>query len=361
MSHYSQLLELTTLKNHLDSNDFRAEVDATEMLTLEANRPPWQSTNITLTAEQQYSFFARGNIVWHQKNPMLFGGPAFHLWARVYPHGKIVNLTSDTGTFTADTDGVLQLGIYMGMWKSDAGELCHSRHYERLSGKLTVAIASWKTKAIHGVGKMHSLPTPPLLSFEHARLSRQYQVPRGWSYLTETGNAEIFHHATNKEGNESIVLDACNDQGIIRYPIETPLSDDLLLNWQWKLIEHPSLGPEDRSACHDYVSVAAEFDNGRDLTWIWSQYLEEDHHFHCPVKDWSKRETHYVVRNDADPRCQWVAESRRVRADVLKSQGAPPAKVVAIWLIAVSTFSHGRLRAEFREISLAGRDFHKIL
>lgn len=361
MPHYYQYQELTKLKNHLDSSDLRSAVEASEILTLEANRPPWQSTGITLEAGQQFSLFARGRVTWSTKNRMLFGAPAFHLWARIHPDGEIFNLTGETGSFVADRSGVLQVGIYMGLWESKKGTLCHTRHYERLSGAVTVVAASWKGSAINAVAKSSNYPTPPLVSLEQARLSRHYESPKGWSYLTETGNAEIFHARTTPNGSQQISLDAINDQGIIRYAIEVPLNEDLMLNWQWKLIDHPSLGPEDRSDCHDYVSVAAEFDNGRDLTWIWSQHLNNDHHFACPVKDWSKRETHYVVRNAADQRGQWLSESRRVHADVWKSQGQPPKKVVAIWLIAVCTFSHGRLRADFRDISLVNREIQRIL
>ena len=103
---------------------------------------------------------------------------------------------------------------------------------------------------------------------------------------------------------------------------------------------------------HDYVSIATEFDNGRDLTWIWSSTLAHGVHFACPVKVWSARETHYVVRSGEDRLATWYEESRHVHADVMQSMGPPPPRITAVWLIAVSTFQHRTARASFAAISL---------
>jgi hypothetical protein len=110
------------------------------------------------------------------------------------------------------------------------------------------------------------------------------------------------------------------------------------------------------------VSVAAEFDNGRDLTWIWSSTLPPGEHFACPVKVWSARETHYVVRSSGDRLQTWYDEARHVHADVLESMGPPPARITAVWLIAMSTFQHRTARASFAGISLSdGRESVEIL
>ena len=53
----------------------------------------------------------------------LHGGAGFHLWARVSPGGRIVNMSRDSTSFTADVDGELQLGIYLGMWGDAFGRL----------------------------------------------------------------------------------------------------------------------------------------------------------------------------------------------------------------------------------------------
>ena len=40
-------------------------------------------------------------------------------------------------------------------------------------------------------------------------------------------------------------------------------------------------------------------------------------------------------------------------ADVLAAMGPPPAQIVRVWLIAVSSFQHGTARAEFADIVLS--------
>jgi len=51
------------------------------------------------------------------------------------------------------------------------------------------------------------------------------------------------------------------------------LTPTLRLRWSWRLDKLPSRLPEDTALTHDYISVALEFDDGRDLTWHWSAGL----------------------------------------------------------------------------------------
>ncbi|MEM7468294.1 MAG: DUF3047 domain-containing protein [Pseudomonadota bacterium] len=368
-ANYQELTELQALSHYLTGSSNKPHVKAVRFMRLAGNQPPWQSTGLSVNKGESFSLFARGRINWTKRQPNspisprppLYGDPSFHLWARISPNGKITNLTADSGTFVADSDGLLELGIYMGMWRNEHGALTHTDNYEHLSGELVVVAVIWRHEVKAGLPVLSNcLPTPPSLVAEHTRLSRKYRLPPGWRYLTETGHHEIFHHH-HLDDQAQISVDARNAQGIIRYPLERTLSKSLTLKWQWRLDEHPSVGPEDRARFHDYVSIALEFDNGRDLTWIWSRFLNEDHHFHCPVRDWTCRETHYVVRTGSDPLSKWVHEERVVYDDVALSQGEPSNKVVAVWLIAVSTFSHNRLRASFRNISLQDEQELRIL
>ena len=370
MSEYQRTNELNSLLDYFTAPHNAKYVHETGSFILAGNEPPWHTTGIQVKAGDSYSLFARGRIFWtnHQSGqpatvqPNLYGDASFHLWARVAPGGKIVNLSEDSGSFVADVDGRLELGLYMGMWADDEGKLKHTRNYSRLRGDIAVVVVVWRMPAADALSaiKNPAMPTPLLVDAERSRLGRGYRPPSGWHYLTETGANEIFFSADSAY-SPRISVDAHNAQGIIRYPLDVPLSPSLTLNWQWMLNEHPSVGPENRAQFHDYVSIGAEFDNGRDLTWIWCQHLDSDHHFHCPVKDWTSRETHYVVRTKQDDYGTWLKDSRHVYRDVQISQGKPPAKIVAIWLIAVSTFSHHRLRATFKDIYLADGKQWRIL
>ena len=60
-----------------------------------------------------------------------------------------------------------------------------------------------------------------------------------------------------------------------------------------------------------------------------------------------------MVRSGAEGLGHWCAEDRHVYADVLAAMGPPPARIVRVWLIAVSSFQHGTARAEFADIVLS--------
>ncbi len=60
-----------------------------------------------------------------------------------------------------------------------------------------------------------------------------------------------------------------------------------------------------------------------------------------------------VVRSGSAGLGQWQREERVIRADVAQAMGPPPGRIVRVWLIAVASFQHGSLRAEFSDIRLS--------
>ncbi len=324
------------------------EIAALAWLELPGHQPPWQRTGLQVRRGQQFTLFAAGRIYWSARHPDRHGGPSFHLWARVAPGGRIVNLAATSGTFTADISGELELGIYMGVWRDRFGTLGTGHElYARLSGKLGCWAVIWNNSALDALARLKGECANTFITAEHTRLQTPYESPTGWEYLLETGFAEIFHGSA-----QGIRVDAADAQGILTYPIDVPLDDSTRLTWRWRADELPSDLAEDSVHTHDYVSIGTEFDNGRDLTWIWSAALAPDTHFHCPTRAWTARETHYVVRRGNAQPGTWFTESRWVRADVARAMGEPPQRIVRVWLIALASFQHRRARAEFAEIEL---------
>ncbi len=324
----------------------------TTWTVLPGNQRPWRKSGLVLARGQHYTLLADGVIHWSERHPQLHGGPGFHLWARVHPGGRIVNVTRQSGSFVADVDGELELGIYLGMWQDDFGALATPQSaYARLHGELPVIAIRWPGTAQHGLEKLSGIVHHPGLDAEIARLRSPAVLPAGWDYLRETGITDIYR-SCDHHGRGAICLDARDDQGIIRKAVDWALTPTTSLHWRWRLDQHPSEVAEDTHLTHDYVSLAAEFDNGRDLTWIWSSSLARDYHFHCPIKVWQKRETHWVVRTGEDPRSCWLDEYRRVHDDVNAAMGPPPSRIVGIWLICVATFQHGTAHAAFTGIEL---------
>lgn len=320
--------------------------------TLPGNIPPWHLTGILLDRGQSFSVFANGRIHWSAARPERYGGPKFHLWARVSPGGRILNLAQDTATFVADVAGELELGIYMGVWKNAYGDLATPPTlYQGLAGALECWSVAWRTSAELGLAALEAhQPNTWFITSERARLARATQTPPGWSYLLDTGTAEIF--SAEVDSKPCIRIDADDDQGIITYPVDVPLTPHTRLSWRWRADLLPSAVAENTVHTHDYFSIATEFDNGRDLTWIWSSCLPTETHFHCPIKAWTPRETHFVARSGSAELGQWQTETREVFADVATAMGDPPAHIVRVWLIAVSSFQHQRARALFADIVL---------
>jgi hypothetical protein len=99
--------------------------------------------------------------------------------------------------------------------------------------------------------------------------------------------------------------------------------------------------------------LAVEFDNGQDLTYLWSAALEPERSFRCPVASWRQRETHIVIRSGHEDLGRWIDEERDLWRDYQNAIGSPPARIVGVWLIAASIFQHGQGRCEYRDIELA--------
>ena len=331
---------------------------ASRYLQLPAQQPPWTATGLRLHRGQRYTLLAAGLIQWSERHPHLHGGAGFHLWARVSPAGRIVNMIRDSTSFTADVDGELELGIYLGMWGDAFGRLdTPPTAYARLRGALEVVALAWRADSLAGLIELHGhCPSAPL-AHEIERLRAPVCVPPEWDYLLETGRSDIYRDCT-QDGRARICLHAEDDQGILRKPIDFPLTPNTRLSWRWRLDEHPSTLAEDTHATHDYVSVATEFDNGRDLTWMWSSCLAPETWFDCPIKAWSRRETHVVVRSGWSAAAHWCRESRAVHRDVVRAMGPPPARIVAVWLICVASFQHGTARASFEAIELRDGEHH---
>lgn len=169
-----------------------------------------------------------------------------------------------------------------------------------------------------------------------------------WSHLWRLGEGRIY-----SVDGAAIDIKSHGDVGILRREVDIPLTEQTVLTWDWLIESLPSPVAEDLPFTHDYISIAVEFDNGRDLTYMWSAELPVDHAFRCPLNWWCERETHLVVRSGAAGLGQWQNEVRTPHADYRAILGAPPpARIVAVWLITNSVFQRIEARAKFRNIDL---------
>lgn len=318
------------------------------LVRLPGNVPPWTDTGFEVDAGDEITLLAAGRIVWAEELG-LWAGPRYSLWGRIGEHGTIFNPTRDTFSLAVPSPGRLHLAIYQGEWATRDGKLATPvEAYAALGGAIDVVVIRWVTDARTGLESLARLaPDDPLVATEIARMRSPAIRPEGWDYLWFLGASEIFR----AEGR-SIAVRAESDVGILQKPVAADLGPDTTISWRWKIERLPATEPENSFPTHDYLSIATEFENGKDLTWYWSAALPPGTCYTCPLPTWAERETHLVIRSGADGLGAWQSERRNVFDDYRAGIGEPPRRIVAVWLIAVSIFRHGLGLAEFADIAI---------
>lgn len=318
---------------------------------LPADRPPWKDTGVMLEKGQWYTVVGSGRVSWTHRDRELWAPPKHHLWGRV-GEAPIWNPTQDGTTRRAECRGTLRLGLLHGFWKDRGGELATSeRAYDALRGGIEVLILVWSEAPEPGLASLVAGTGDARLGRELERLRDPVPVPEGWSYFFECGFADVYRSVDTPYG-PGIAIHSDDDQGILRKPVDFPFGANTRIAWRWKLDEMPSDVAEDRVATHDYVSIAVEFENGRDLTWFWSAALAPETHFGCPVRVWNHREIHYCVRSGREGLGAWQREHRDVYRDTLAALGEDPGPIHHVWLIVLSSFQHRVARATFADVWL---------
>jgi Protein of unknown function (DUF3047) len=181
--------------------------------------------------------------------------------------------------------------------------------------------------------------------------------PEGWAYLPELapyGPADIFHIVPGATGPKpQMQVHTAKNVGILTRDIDVPLTASTTLGWRWKVDQIPSKLVETDPAHHDYFSIAVKFDNGRDLTYMWSASLAPQFGFDCPLPGWTGREYHVVVRSGARDLGTWLTERRDVTADYAKYIGGKaPGRITQVWFIANTILQQGEANASFGDITL---------
>lgn len=188
--------------------------------------------------------------------------------------------------------------------------------------------------------------------------------PEGWSYLPELavlGPAEIYHRRLATPGDPGPVVQmhahTLRNAGILTRDVSVPLTDQTRLTWRWKVDQLPSKVSELTADRHDYFSIAIKFENGKDLTYMWSASLPEGTGFECPLPGWTGREWHAVIRSGEADLGKWLSEGQNIQADYARVIGGKmPGRIVQVWLISNSIIQQSEGRASFGDIALTGPD-----
>jgi hypothetical protein len=331
-------------------------IKAQRWVDLPATRPPWVASGISVTEGAEYSTFAFGRV-YANRFLDIYLQPAQQLWFKLGEQGEIFRGTRSSHSFRASRSGELLLGNY---FPNDWADARGSRQqpdsvYRSLSGGLRVLIIVWQGTALDGLRQLsREHEGSHLLHDELERIEQGDKTPSGWNYLWHLGPAEIYESYREEDGAACIRCRTRADVGILQRDVDLPLEAATEISWRWRMQRLPSALREDAVPSHDYLSIAVEFDNGRDLTYYWSSCLPKNTGFDCPLPNWKGKEFHVVARSGTDGLAAWQAERRNLYADYRHYIGTPPGRVVRVWLIANSVFQRAEGRCEYTDIVLHG-------
>ncbi|CAM3876470.1 DUF3047 domain-containing protein [Smaragdicoccus niigatensis] len=329
------------------------------LVTVPANRRPWTATGIRVRPGDRVTWLAWGRA-FAMTQRGIGAGPSFGMLCRV-GDGPALMSARPTFTFTADREGEVQFGGRLPAELQSNGDVTTDRiPFQAIRGGFTVVVAIWPSDGDpqRALAQVAAADSSGLCAIESQRLTNPPHAPNGWFHHPLLGHEDVY---TEAEGQ--IDVDCRDTVAIIRHPVDVALTDNLRLRWSWRVDDLPAAVPENTMFTHDYVSIAVEFDDGRDLTWQWSSSLPLGLAYPCPLDHWRRRETHIVVRSGRSDLGTWVSDERPAFADHRAAiGGAAPARVVAIWLIAVSLHMHQTATAAFRGIALVdGSDVTSVL
>ncbi len=328
-----------------------ANVARIQPFTITSEDLPWTQSLGTLEDGQQVSFFLSGQW-WFVKEAGLWLEPGFVFFARIKgtrSASPIYNTMQNTGTLTANQPGTLEIARSVGEFASPKGELWVSREqYLAGQGEIHGVAIVWNEPAQNGLFKLSA--AGDVEDFLKAELQRQRlleRMPKGWHNFFQFGDGSIYQDSPNGD----IDCYTHKNVGILQYPLANqPLAPGLQLNWRWVVDHLPSTLPEDQLFNHDYLSIAVEFDDGQDITYMWSSQLPVGKVFRCPIPGWDQVETHVVQRSGVEQLGLEVEDQADLYADYKRIIGGPAKRVVKVWLIANSLFMRGHGRCAYRNI-----------
>ncbi len=331
---------------------------------LPAEQPPWVEAKLRLEEGDEVSYFAEGRV-YANRFLDIYLNPALQVWCKVGPEGEVFRGTRAGHSFRADHGGELMFGNYFpNDWADPLGARKQNDEvYREVSGEIRILVIRWAENALAGLRALRDIDDPDQrLAGEIARIEQGDTTPPGWHYLWHLGPAEIYHQHRDSTAGDCIHCSTHADVGILQKDVDLPLLESSEISWRWCVDRLPSTLREDTVPSHDYLSVAIEFDNGRDITYYWSSNLPAGTGYDCPLPNWAGKEYHVVVRTGTEGLGRWQNENRNLYHDYCKYMGKPPGRIVRVWLIANSIFQRGEGVCDYADIRLgSGQETVQVL
>ena len=336
----------------------------TQWCAFKANVPPWLDSGLHLGQGDEASYFICGRTtvvgaldIWVD--------PRIQVWSKIGENGEVTRATRESHSFVAPSPGPVMFGNYFpNHWADRTGRLGDSeRVYRPLKGEYLALLIRWPGSAREGLARLLEVgDVDGRVAAEIERIDQGDTRPRGWRYYWGVGEAEIFRDAPRGDGVACIDCHTRQDAAILQQDVDMALTPDSEISWQWRIDDLPSDIREDAVPSHDYMSIAVEFENGRDITYYWSGALPVGTGYDCPLPGWQGKEYHVVVRSGPNGLGDWHSETRNLYQDYRHYMGEPPGRIVRIWLIANSVFQRNQGSCSYAAIRLAnGADATQVL
>ena len=279
----------------------------------------WQPAGVSLEAGQELTLFASGEIDVGLSQPL---HPRHAIWYRIGSEGPAFNLASDFFTTRAENAGELLLAVRpLGVYWTDRRGTFPPEFLELPPSPIQQSVVTvvWRASATEGLEALSKVGVAEAEEASAAIRERR-PLPKGFDYLGFLNQSNVFG-AWAESGRKGIHASATDDLGIVKVAVDLPVTDGTAIEFDWRYLSLPALGPETEASFHDYLSIAVEFDNGHDITWFWSNSLEAEHSFRCPLEWWDQRETHIVLQSGSAGLGQWFSHRRPVKLDYLNAVG----------------------------------------
>lgn len=336
------------------------ELVAWRAFDLSSGDMPWKDAGLAAKKGQAVTFLLGGRV-WLARQLDIWVEPGTSFHARSRGQRPMYNPMANTGTMVAAHDGPLEIARSVGEWKNEDGALwTPEKDYKAVDANIYGVALVWRGDAAKGLRSLlaHG-DVGGLVGAELARLQSSRRLPQGWHNLYMLGGGPVIF---NDLGNGEISCQSHKNAGILQRPVSIGLKPGVKLSWRWIIDELPSLHPENEFPTHDYLSIGAEYDDGQDLTYIWSRGLPVGKSFRCPFPRWTSIETHLPIRSGLDGLGAWASEERDLYADYKEHVGGTAKSIVRIWLLGVTIIQRRQGSCRFADVQVAepGRPLLKL-
>jgi DUF3047 family protein len=327
------------------------ELREVRVFDLNGSDLPWKDLGLTVAKGQEVTFLLGGRV-WLSREQDLWVEPGVAFHVRTRGARPMFNPMSNTGTMTAADNGPLEMARSLVEFQSEEGELAVPKNeYVKADAHIYGLALVWRGSALAGLTSLlGSGDVDGIVGAELARLQSPRKLPAGWHNFFMLGGGPVIF---NDIGNGAIAVEPLKNAGILQHPVGIELKPQTKLSWRWIVEELPSRLPEDQLTSHDYLSIAAEFDDGQDLTYFWSSSLPVGKAFRCPIPRWTPLESHMAVRSGFADLGKWVSDERDIYADYKEHIGGAAKSVVNVWLLGVSLFQRRSGSCRFADMQIS--------